>query len=71
MPDFSSGWQEINSKVDSLSTYNELSKNSKELKKNKGNSLEGLLGDSATQLNKVKDLQKRFQKEAPTSMDQI
>lgn len=69
--DLNAGWAEINSKVEALSTSNEVSQNIKSLKKDKGNSLEEFIGDTANQLNKVKDLQKRFQREVPTSMDQM
>jgi hypothetical protein len=65
------GWAEANSKVEALSTNNEVSQNIKSLKKDKGNSLEELIGDSASQLNKIKEQQKRFQREVPTSMDQL
>jgi hypothetical protein len=69
--DLNAGWAEANSKVEALSTNNEVSQNIKSLKKDKGNSLEELIGDSASQLNKIKEQQKRFQREVPTSMDQL
>ena len=67
--DLNAGWAEANNKVEALSTYNEVSQNIKSLKKDKGNSLEEFIGDSASQLNKIKEQQKRFQREVPTSMD--
>jgi hypothetical protein len=69
--DLNSGWAEINSKVDAISTSNEVSQNIKSLKRNKGNSFEEALGSTASQLGEIKDLQKRFQREVPTSMDQL
>jgi hypothetical protein len=69
--DLNAGWAEANNKVEALSTYNEVSQNIKSLKKDKGNSLEEFIGDSASQLNKIKEQQKRFQREVPTSMDQL
>jgi hypothetical protein len=71
MADLSAGWDSINSKVGALTTYKETSQGSKDLRKNKGNSLSESVGDLSTQLNKIKDQQKRFQKEVPTSMDQL
>ncbi len=71
MADLSNGWDSINSKVTSLNTYKDVSQNEKDLKKNKGNSLSESVGKLSSQLNKIKDEQKRFQKEVPTSMDQL
>jgi hypothetical protein len=71
MADLSAGWESINSKVGALNTYKETSQNTKDLNKNKGNSLSDAVGDVSTQLNKIKDQQKRFLKEVPTSMDQL
>jgi hypothetical protein len=61
----------ISSKIDSLKTYSELSSDSKKLQSNKGNPLESVIGDAASQLNKLKDQQKRFQRNVPTSMDSL
>jgi hypothetical protein len=63
--------QKISSKIDSLKTYSELSSASQKLQSNKGNPFESILGDSATQLNKIKEQQKRFQRNVPTSMDSL
>jgi hypothetical protein len=71
MSDVSSDWSGIQSKVESLSTYKEVSQNYKDLTSQAGNSLSDSLGKSATQLNKIKDQQKRFQRDIPTSMDQL
>jgi len=71
MPDLSSGWDDINSKVKALGTYKEVSQNNKDLLKNDGDSLSGSLNDLSSQLNQVKNTQKRYQKNAPTSMDQL
>ena len=63
--------QNISSKIDSLKTYSELSSDSKKLQSNKGNPFESVIGDAASQLNKLKDQQKRFQRNVPTSMDSL
>jgi Tfp pilus assembly PilM family ATPase len=71
MADLNSGWDEANKKIDGISTNNQVSQDIKQLKKNKGNSFERLIGDTSTQLNKIKEQQKRFQRDVPTSMDQL
>ena len=57
-PDIAPGWAEANSKTDALITSNERVQDTKTLKKNKGNSIEKALSDSATQLDKIKEQQK-------------
>lgn len=69
--DLSNDYAEINNKIDALNTYKDVAQDSKTLQKNKGNSLEGLLSETSTQLGAIKDQQKRFQRNAPTSMDQL
>ena len=64
-------WAEANSKVDALNTQKELSQNIKQLKKNKGNSLSDSAANVSNQLNKVKEQQRSFQRNIPTSMDQL
>jgi len=71
MPDISSDWAGIQSKVQSLGTYKEVSQNFKDLTSKAGDSLSSSLNDSASQLNKIKEQQKRFQRNTPTSMDQL
>lgn len=69
--DLNSTQQSISKKIDAFKAYNDVSRAEK--------SLLGRLGDSATkstsqitnQLNKVKDQQKRYQREAQNSMDQL
>ena len=65
------GWQEVNSKINSLTTYKKVSQDSKQLQADAANSDEPSIGDVATQLNKIKEQQKRYQREVPTSMDQL
>jgi hypothetical protein len=71
MPDVSSDWAGIQSKVQSLSTYKEVSQNYKDLSSKAGDNLSESLNNSASQLNKIKDQQKRFQRNVPTSTDQL
>jgi hypothetical protein len=49
MADLNAGWDEANKKIDGISTNNQVSQDIKQLKKNKGNSFEGLIGDTSTQ----------------------
>ena len=65
----SSSAQQITSKIGAAKTYNEVSKSSTNLKKSLGDSASESAAKISTQLNKIKDAQKRFQREPPTSMD--
>lgn len=58
-------------RLSAIKTYKDVSSDEKELKKNKTNSLERSLGATSTQLNKISNLQKRFQRNVPTSMDSM
>jgi len=55
----SQGWQDINSKLNSITTYKKASQDSKQLQSDAANSDEPSLEDVATQLNKIKEQQKR------------
>jgi hypothetical protein len=63
--------QEITSKIDAAKTYNDVSKSLSQLKKTLGNSAAESAGVISTQLDKIKDLQKRYLREPPTSMDNL
>lgn len=69
--DTSSSVQQIKQKIDSAKTYNDVSKSSDALKKSLGNSAAEAAGKISTQLDKIKDLQKRYLREPPTSMDNL
>lgn len=71
MSDLSSDWSKVDSKVTSLKTYKEVSQAKKDLTKDLGDSLSESVGKASSQLNKVKEQQKRFQRNVPTSMDQL
>lgn len=69
--DIQSSVQQISSKIDAAKTYNDASKSFKELKKSFGNSTANAVADISTQLDKIKNLQKRYLREPPTSMDNL
>jgi hypothetical protein len=69
--DLISGWLDANSRIEAIKTQNEVSKSEKDLKKSKGNSHSKSAANISTQLNKISEQQKRFQREAPTSMDNM
>lgn len=63
--------QQISGKIDAAKTYNEVSKSNDSLKKSLGDSASQAAQSISTQLDKIKDLQKRYQREPPTSMDNL
>lgn len=63
--------QQISSKIDAAKTYNEVSKSESSLRKNLGNSASKAAEEISSQLDKIKDLQKRYLREPPTSMDNL
>lgn len=69
--DNSSSVQQISSKIDAAKTYNESSKANSKLRESFGNSAAKSTSNISTQLDKIKDLQKRYLREPPTSMDNL
>lgn len=67
----SSSAQQISSKINAAKTYNEVSKSSAQQKKSLGDSASEAANKISTQLNKIRDQQKRFQREPPTSLDTL
>lgn len=67
----SSSSQKINSRISALKTSSETIASEKKLKKSIGNSFAKAQDKTAAQLNKIKDLQKRYQREPPNSFDQL
>jgi hypothetical protein len=63
--------QQISSKIDAAKTYNDVSKSSEQQKKSFGDSASEAANKISTQLNKIRDQQKRFLREPPTSMDTL
>jgi hypothetical protein len=70
-PDLNSLGQDISAKISSAKTAVESLKNEKDLKKSAGNSASQGLNQITSQLDKIKDLQKRYQREPPNSMDKL
>ena len=69
--DINSASQEISSKINSTKTSVETFSAKKSLKRSAADSASKGLGEISSQLDKIKDLQKRFQREPPNSMDEL
>ena len=69
--DLNSTVQSIQEKLESIKTYNEVSKAEKDLSKSAADSFSKANSQITTQLNKAKDFQKRYLKEPPNSMSQL
>ena len=70
-PDLNFLGQQISGKINSSKTAVESLKNEKKLKRDAANSATEGLNQITSQLDKVKNLQKRYQREPPNSMDQL
>lgn len=69
--DLNSTQQSIQSKLDAIKTYNDVSRSEKSLLGKLGNSASESISQTATQLNKIAEQQKRFQRDPQNSMDQL
>lgn len=69
--DLNSTQQSISSKIDAFKTYTDVSRAEKTLLGKLSDSSSKATSQIAGQLNKVKDLQKRFQRDPKNSMDQL
>jgi hypothetical protein len=69
--DLNQSTNEAKAKINAIKSYVEISKSAKELKKTAGNSLQKATSEVSSQLDKIKEKQKRFQREVPTSMDEL
>lgn len=69
--DLTSTQDTIKSKLDAIKTYTEVSRSEKSLLNKIANSTTESISQTANQLNKVKDQQKRYQREVQNSMDQL
>lgn len=67
----SSSVQQISQRIDAAKTYNEVSKSAAKAKKSLGDSASEAANKISTQLNKIRDNQKRYLREPPTSMDNL
>ena len=62
MVDLNNSEEKIQRRLAAIQTFNEVSKSEKELLKNAGSSLSKSNAEVATQLDKIKDFQKRYLK---------
>jgi len=69
--DINSAQQEIQSKIDAYKTYRDVSQSDKTLLGQLGNSASEAVSQISSQLDKVSEFQKRFQRNPPNSMDQL
>ena len=69
--DINSAQQSIQSKIDAYKTYREVSQSEKSLLGKLGNSATEATSKVSSQLDKVSEFQKRFQRDPPNSMDQL
>jgi len=69
--DLSNSADKISGKITSLKTYGDVSQSFKDLSSGSGNSSSKSNSQITSQLDKIKDLQKRFLREPPNSMDQL
>jgi hypothetical protein len=71
IPDLVNSEQKIQSRLNAIKTFNDVSQSEKSLIKNAGNSLSKSTAEISTQLNKIKDLQKRYLKDPLNSTDKL
>ena len=71
VPDIAQTTKNINSKIQAFKYGAEVLKAKKKLEKEAANSAASTVSNISSQLNNIADKQKRFQREAPTSMDQL
>lgn len=69
--DLTNSEDRIQSRLNALKTFTEVSQSEKQLRRTKGDSLTKSTAQLATQLDKVKDLQKRYLKDPPNSTDKM
>jgi len=69
--DLNNSSQQAATNVSALSTYNEVSKSEKRLRKSAGNGLSQSAEKLSSQLNSISNKQKRFERNVPNSMDQL
>jgi hypothetical protein len=69
--DLNNSEEKIQRRLAAIKTFNEVSQSEKDLVKNAGNSFSKSNAELSTQLNKIKDYQKRFLKDPPNSTDKM
>jgi hypothetical protein len=70
-PDLSQGWSDVGSQLDAIKDYNATSQAEKTLRSQAANSTSQAAAKISKGLNSIADKQKRFQRDAPTSMDEL
>jgi hypothetical protein len=71
MVDLNNSEEKIQRRLAAIQTFNEVSQSEKDLLKNAGSSLSKSNAEVATQLDKIKDFQKRYLKDPPNSTDKM
>jgi hypothetical protein len=69
--DLNNSEEKIQRRLAAIKTFNEVTQSEKELLKNAGSSLSKSNAEVSTQLNKIKDFQKRYLKDPPNSTDKM
>ena len=70
-PDLSQGFSDVGSQLDAIKDYNATSQAEKTLRSQAANSTSQAAAKISKSLNSIADKQKRFQRDAPTSMDEL
>jgi hypothetical protein len=70
-PDLSQGFKNVGSQVDALKDYNASAQAEKSILSKAGNSTSQAASKISKGLNSITDKQKRFERDAPTSMDEL
>jgi hypothetical protein len=69
--DLNNSEEKIQRRLAAIKTFNEVTQSEKDLLKNAGSSLSKSNAEVSTQLNKIKDFQKRYLKDPPNSTDKM
>jgi len=70
-PDLSQGFKDAGSQIDAIKDYNQTSQAEKSILSKAGNSASSAAAKISKSLNSIANKQKRFERDAPTSMDQL
>ena len=70
-PDLSAGWNGVGSQIDAIKVYNATNQGEKSILNNAGNSASQSVAKISKGLTNIADKQKRFERDAPTSMDEL
>ena len=70
-PDLSQGFKNVGSQLDAIKVYNTSSQSEKSILSKAGNSASQSAEKISKGLNSIADKQKRFERDAPTSMDEL